>query len=222
MKERGMVIEDVLHNKYKKIPLTRLKELRERNDMTKSYVADMLNRTLSAVSHHETHTRGMSHANIMRYCSVFHCYSYEIYDITNLDNYLDEMRNKARLKPSEVATLTAIPDADVLAHLGGVSVPRHGDIRRYARLFKVFTHQIFVRAEYTPDIWMDEGIMPVDVEEEYADPILYSYDGLIPVDNSLTVKTNRKKGEKKVGKRPINMHPDVQGKRARRVPVEKR
>lgn len=221
-----METENLSYNKFKKIPRTRLKELREKNDMTKSYLADMLGRTIAAVSHHETLTRGMTHANVMRYCGAFRCYSYEIYDTTDLPSYLEELRIRSRLTNEEIAKTTGISKDRVILHMANEEPPRHGEIVKYARLFKVFTHQLFVKVEYTPDTWTKDGELPLDLEEKYADPILYNQDGLIAVDNSLSKKSNRMEGRisgKTAGRLiPHNMHPDTEGKRQRRVRVDQR
>lgn len=81
-----------------------------------------------------------------------------------LKNRLKELRARARLTQQEVANLAGVDVIVVSRHENGARGMSHESIKTYARIFKVYTYQLFFEAAGPKDQWHDGEPPPVEQE----------------------------------------------------------
>ena len=85
-----------------------------------------------------------------------------------LNNRLKELRARARLIQKEVADLAGVNVIVVNRHENGAKGMSHETIRTYARIFMVYTYQLFFEAAGPKDEWTDGEPPPVEEETRFT------------------------------------------------------
>lgn len=88
--------------------------------------------------------------------------------MTARENRLKELRTRAYLTQQEVANFFGVTIAVVSRHENGTRGLSHDAILRYARLYKVFSYEIFFTAPGSKHEWEDEDPPPVEEESSFA------------------------------------------------------
>ena len=84
-----------------------------------------------------------------------------------LNNRLKELRARARLTQQEVANLAGVDAIVVSRHENGRGMS-HETIKTYARIFKVYTYQLYFEAAGPKDEWTDGEPPPVEGEAGFT------------------------------------------------------
>lgn len=83
-------------------------------------------------------------------------------------NRLQILRERSRLTKTEVANMLGVTIGVVSHHENYHRGISHQNILKYARIYKCYTYEIFVDAQYTEDTWVEDGENPVNIETAMA------------------------------------------------------
>jgi transcriptional regulator with XRE-family HTH domain len=72
-------------------------------------------------------------------------------------NRLKELRIRSRLTQQEVATLLGVTSAVVSRHETGEMGLSHEAVAKYAKLYKIWSYEIFQKPIRGKDAWTEEG-----------------------------------------------------------------
>ena len=88
--------------------------------------------------------------------------------MTTRENRLKELRTRAYLTQQEVADFFEVTVAVVSGHENVARSLSHDAILRYARLYKVFSYEIYFTAPGSKHEWKDGDPPPVEEESSFA------------------------------------------------------
>jgi plasmid maintenance system antidote protein VapI len=137
----------------------------------------------NVVSRHETGYKRISHHHVLLYAKALNIYTYEVFHeridgrdpktISPPPNRIEDLARRSRLWHTDVATLMGITEERLRRHIHGRAFIRHDEVLRYARIFKVWTYEVFQPPVHSRsyDLWVASGgvTSPVSqIESQFA------------------------------------------------------